>query len=77
MWHSSEARRSFAFEALGNKLVTDLAGISEAIGIRLKNDGFDKVNCIACQLLILFGLTNNTNYDHRMPRKIISCKVAS
>lgn len=43
MSSSSEARRSFAAEPLGDKSVTDLAGVCEALGARLKAAGFDEV----------------------------------
>lgn len=40
---SSEARRSFAVESLGEKSVSDLAGVCDALADRLKSVGFDKV----------------------------------
>lgn len=43
MSRSSEACRSFAFEPLGEKSVTELAGVGDALGEQLKAGGFDKV----------------------------------
>lgn len=43
MSSSPEGRRIFAIEPLREKAVTDLVGISEKLGERLRAAGFDKV----------------------------------
>lgn len=46
MSSTSELRRSFAAEPIRDKCVTDLVGVGEVLGRRLKKAGFDKVNSI-------------------------------
>lgn len=41
-----EVRRCFVAEPMGEKPVTDLAGVGESLGRKLKSIGFDKVNFV-------------------------------
>jgi len=42
--NTSKVHRNFVSEPMGDKPVTDLAGIGDVLGGRLKEQGFDKVN---------------------------------
>lgn len=46
MSSTSQKHRNFVSEPMGEKPVTDLAGIGETYGQRLENQGFDKVKYI-------------------------------
>lgn len=43
MSSTSQKHRNFVAEPMGEKAVTDLAGVGEALGGRLEKAGFDKV----------------------------------
>ena len=53
---TSQKHHNFVSEPMGDKSVTELAGIGEVLGKRLDAKGFDKVCLPPLQLLILNGL---------------------
>ncbi|XP_071962540.1 barrier-to-autointegration factor-like [Antedon mediterranea] len=50
---TSKKHRDFTGEPMGEKPVTDLAGIGNALGTRLEDAGFNKAYVVLGQFLIL------------------------
>jgi len=54
MSSTSQKHRNFVAEPMGEKPVTDLAGIGDVLGGKLTNLGYDKVHLLhSWQLLVL------------------------
>ncbi|KPM02717.1 ras-related protein Rab-2A [Sarcoptes scabiei] len=50
---TSQKHQSFISEPMGEKPVTDLAGIGEVLGKRLSSKGYDKAYVVLGQYLVL------------------------
>ncbi|XP_053207616.1 barrier-to-autointegration factor-like [Panonychus citri] len=50
---TSQKHHSFVSEPMGEKPVTDLAGVGEVLGKRFEDNGFDKAYVVLGQFLIL------------------------
>ncbi|KAH7974519.1 hypothetical protein HPB49_016384 [Dermacentor silvarum] len=53
MSSTSQKHRNFVSEPMGEKDVTDLAGIGDVLGKRLKNKAFDKAYVVLGQFLVM------------------------
>lgn len=53
MSSTSQKHRNFVAEPMGEKPVTDLAGVAEVLGNRLKEAGYDKAYIVLGQYLVL------------------------
>lgn len=60
MSSTSQKHRNFVAEPMGEKPVTDLAGVGDVLGKRLETAGFDKVSKVVYIFSII--ITKLSNY---------------
>ncbi len=60
MSSTSQKHRNFVSEPMGDKLVTELAGIGPVLGARLTDEGFDKVIAMYSKLIRKLSIQNTT-----------------
>lgn len=59
MGSTSQKHRNFVLESMGEKPVTDVAGIGDTYGKRLTSQGFDKVRLVLLGYCLLNTIKPN------------------
>ncbi|XP_077497231.1 barrier-to-autointegration factor-like [Amblyomma americanum] len=81
MSSTSKKHRSFTSEPMGNKSVTDLAGIGDSLGGRLRDQGFMRADNVVGQYLLMrrnedrftSWLSNASGANRRQARDCYRC----